>query len=540
MRIFTFFLTIYACLGLISCSVDEININNNSQSELTNLIEQKSPYSMDIMLDAYNYVKGNTTRGADINPSEVIPTHRYIKFTPKNRFQVDALNEHYTLYTFPLNEIPQSKSNNVINPLSNDGSLYAMIEYNAILPDSITFEEIGCYHNPSKSNLIIDEDLTEEVTRTAYAIASLGDPTRASELTPWRPSGTIRIWDDLTNDYIPMESLQVEIFHSQSTQSYTTETDENGYFVGKISFYDDVSYVIHWKGDEWAIKYDDVTPAITISSASRYNNFDLQINKNHIGAYYAGTIYRAATFYWHFASPYTPPTMSEDVRITCYNESSSGEPYNAIGLFYPNDREANEPIIEIWCKNHTSESIISTTFHELAHAAHLANAGNNRYYNTARIIKESWARYIQYKLVDKLYSFLSYITNIEYTSLLHIKKIMCCDNEQCFIEYTPDEHNIQYWYYNQYPDLNIYSPLFIDIADGFNQRSWFQEYNLSYINDIPNDKIRIANGELIEDLVFNNATVSDVKNDLIEYITINDLNISMEDINDLFEVYERI
>ena len=75
--------------------------------------------------------------------------------------------------------------------------------------------------------------------------------------------------------------------------------------------------------------------------------------------------------------------MSEDVRITCYNESSSGEPYNAIGLFYPNDREANEPIIEIWCKNHTSESIISTTFHELAHAAHLANAGNNRYYNTS-------------------------------------------------------------------------------------------------------------------------------------------------------------
>ena len=45
---------------------------------------------------------------------------------------------------------------------------------------------------------------------------------------------------------------------------------------------------------------------------------------------------------------------------------------------------------------------------------------------------------------------------------------------------------------------------------------------------------------LIEDLVFNNQTLAEIKEDLIQYISTTDINISTEDINDLFEIYEMI
>ena len=45
---------------------------------------------------------------------------------------------------------------------------------------------------------------------------------------------------------------------------------------------------------------------------------------------------------------------------------------------------------------------------------------------------------------------------------------------------------------------------------------------------------------LIEDLVFNNQTLAEIKEDLIQYISTLDINISTEDINDLFEIYEMI
>ena len=45
---------------------------------------------------------------------------------------------------------------------------------------------------------------------------------------------------------------------------------------------------------------------------------------------------------------------------------------------------------------------------------------------------------------------------------------------------------------------------------------------------------------LIEDLVFNNQTLAEIKEDLIQYISTSDINISTEDINDLFEIYEMI
>lgn len=136
---------------------------------------------------------------------------------------------------------------------------------------------------------------------------------------------------------------------------------------------------------------------------------------------------------------------------------------------------------------------------------------------------------------------MSDITGYSYTYYLHEDLLYMCDEYQCFIEYTPDKYNIQAWRYNHIPSLlNDYSPLFIDMIDGFNQREWYA--NLGQDTTFyPNDNVRIMGGAgLIEDLVFNNQTLAEIKEDLIQYISTLDINITTEDINDLFEIYEMI
>ena len=536
MRLFLLTSMIFA---LTSCSSfdDETVSIPLTEPEIETIGVLPSPYSIDIMEQAYEYVKSNSTRNTNINVDNIAPTHRYIKFIPANRDQVDALISNYTVYNFPLDAIPQTKANEAISAMNN-GDLYALVEYDAILPDSITYNEICTLHNPyATDNIDIDSDVVDEIAKTAYAISKYGDASMVSKLTPWRPKGTIRVWDDLTNDYIPLEGVEVHITNSLLSAPWIVKTDENGYFEGNIAFSDDISYIIQWKGDEWAIKFDNMNPAMTVSYSSRLP-LDLIIPKTSVATYNAATVNRAAYFYWDVALHYTPPTMAETVRITCYNKPNDGN--GDIGLFYPGDVAIDKPIIEIWCGNRLSHDIISTTFHELAHAAHYASVGIYNYSRTNKIIKESWTRYIQSKLPDNLYRGLSSVTNVDYEDLMHNQILYLDSGYQSFVEYSPDNYNIQNWKYN--PDSNqfVYTPLFIDISDCLNQREWYQNFG-NNSNDYPNDKVCIIGGiSLIENLVFHCKTVAEVKNTLLEYISDHDLDIPTEDVNDLFNIYERV
>lgn len=542
MRKFSLFLksTLGIIIILTSCSSPTNEVVEHSQtcqSEFCHVEQGHSPYSIDIMKLAYNYVKYHSTRGSNVNFDNVEPTHRHVRFTPISKYQVDALNETYTVYNFPLDAIPRAEAGVAVDAVDNHGYLYAMVEANAIMPDSIAYNELGTYHDPYYTiGINMDTELADEIAKAAYAIAKYGDVSRSSALRPWCPSGTIRVWDDLSNTYIPIQGLQVHIVNSSSSVPLVVETDIDGYFEGNITYSDEISYIIQWKGDEWVIKFDDMTPAMTVSYSSRMP-LDLIVPKSNVASYNVATVYRAATYYWNYANYCTPPTMSDKVRITCYDEEHA----SYLGAFYPYDRGIDEPNIEIWCKNRTSQSIISTTFHELAHAAHYATVGKNMFNQTEKLIKESWTRYVQSVMVDGLYNYLSFVTNIDYTYLLHNDIISVCDNYQCFTEYTPDSLNIQSWKYSSSDNMRYYSPLFIDIVDGLNQREWYSSMGYTDVIGYPNDKIRVMGGiQLVEDLVFNNKTLAGVKGDLLQYIANSALQISTADVNDLFAIYEQI
>jgi len=109
-----------------------------------------------------------------------------------------------------------------------------------------------------------------------------------------------------------------------------------------------------------------------------------------------------------------------------------------------------------------THSIFSTTSHELAHVAHAFQMGNIQFWQVSNLIVESWARACQWKITELEYGYSP----------------------------SPVPGPIQNWFYDQDPDFNNYSPLFIDLEDAFNQnpsnlpnrpRDITSGYNLSLI-----------------------------------------------------------
>lgn len=527
---------------LSSCSVEDYEIAIQTQDVQTNdiLEAKKDPYSLDVMQRAVGYVKRTSlTRGVHI-PDVLQPTHKYVRFVPTNRKQVDALSEYFTLCPFPLDSIPKTEINEAMAVISDDNNLYALIDVDVELPDSITHYEISRIYDPYTDDQIAgNPELVEEIARTAYAISTYGDASATALIDPWIPRGTIMVWDDLTEGYVPISGLKVHCSTSNSIVSQIVETDENGSFIARAVFSNDVVYYIPWSDTEWAIKSNDVNPAVTVSYSLRMP-LNLNIDITNATSFYAATIYRAARYYWYEATNagFTAPSMSDQVRITCHDEPKSEE-YNATGLFWPTEREVNEPNIEVWCKNRLTHDVMATTFHELGHAAHYMSVGETIFNeSTQKAVIEPWADFVKYRLLELLYTDLYNVTGIYYIDILY-NVIYWCDNYQCYTAYSPDKYNKQNWLYDELNASRHYNPLFIDIYDNFNQKKWM-DGDEDITPNIPNDNISIRNCAFIEDIVFNNGTVTEVKNDVISYVIANNLDISTTDINNLFELYELI
>lgn len=302
------------------------------------------------------------------------------------------------------------------------------------------------------------------------------------------------------------------------------------------------TYAINWQTKDYVINAG-FNQGIALTKNRALGNWFIKIPKTDF-AYYAATIHRAANCYWKHATKdfgITPPNFGHPVRITCHDQTRSEE-WNAVGLFWPSDRGVNQPDIEIWCKSRSTSAIFSTSCHEIGHAAHCSAVGYNVFNKIVeQTIKESWARFTQFFLTDYHYALIAW----EYYLKLH-NWYNWCDNENgiCRTFAKPDNLNCQWWELNvNYQYANYYTPLFIDIFDDFNQRIWYNEINPSSSYDstkVPNDNIALLDSKAIEYLAFHSPNIPQVKYNLIQYNSINNLNISNEDINKLFEIYLQI
>lgn len=417
------------------------------------------PYRIDNMRQAYANITGSK--------NNLQPTHRYMRFLPKNEEELYLL-KNIELFDFPLHyEITQNGDYYHDPELPTDAITwqYAVIPINTTIPTNIQQELIYEVFIPnydtdgSKSGLI--ESIEDEALRLCgYNITPQNNASKGL-FSKWTPSGTIKVWDDVMSKYIPIEGAKVQV--RWLTRIETNTTNANGYF-STPSFRFDVNYAIKWERADFNIRSGNWGQA-WFNGPKLGTQWNLNIDKGGMSWMYAH-IHRAAYTYYYKHSRWgikSPPTdgklFKQHLHIGAMDKSGTSHYYEFNKFF-------TTPQIKIYRYNDGRElqsiELFGATIHELAHASHWEIAYSYGQYAVdylfrKAIIPESWASCVEYVITNDIYN-----NNTHFTS-------------------------ISGWDYSKYGDLQNrmtseckkdgYMPLFIDCIDENNQR---EKQNILY------------------------------------------------------------
>lgn len=454
------------CFITQSCNEDENkNIVNDliisDQSEGIIQLGEKleNPYSVENMKIALDNIKSNTKKNSNVS---IQPTHLYVRFLPKSELELDSLEEDTTLYLFdyPLDYKIKNKGTYYHDPSIPEGNItwqYTVVPINYIFPN-IEYEIISnlflSFDNQQglKSGSI-NEITWPELEKEALLITNnLNKSYFSSKLkSSWYPSGTIRVWDDIANRYIPVVGAKVRAVNwFKVKESYT---NSNGFFQTE-SFNNAVDYTIKWERTDYDIREGAWGQAYyqgPNESTSAWN-LDIGSATSTTKSMRYATIHRAA-YRYHYGNinGMKRPKVWVSLKYCYYDKAGTGVNWgnwDPTGLF---------PDILIYGKNssgnyHSTDVIYSTSIHETGHASHieLMNAGEIQFGQVSWILIESWANAVEW-----------YISKIEYTEL----GITNYDNPNTW-PYSRFGDNMQWW---KSSNDHIYTPLFIDLVDNFNQ-----------------------------------------------------------------------
>ncbi len=527
----------------------------------------------------------------------ILPTHYYVRFKPANDDALEELVERDTTiiyYEYPLDyeikvygvsyhdpaiidtlptyqyaSVPVEKWQNLQNiedveytlletlcildeddEEDDDNSGPIVIGPNPILPNPNDSLPVIKPINPGDTTILhsgngqkriasqanFDESAISLLMSKSFELTGNGDYeelslTRAS--SKWTPQGKITVYDDIAGGQIPLIGAKVLVKRWFTTHSAIT--DKDGEFKCSKGFKNPANYCIIWERSEFKV-LDGKTSQAYYNGPKLSSDWNLDIKDGKSVRF--ATIHRAANrMFYGETEGLSRPKFNKRLPIKYFHYRYS----KANGSYSSTDK-----CIKIWGKMmhldiYKKESwslqsqILSTTFHELGHAAHHSNA-NNMYNNSEKRHKDSWATFTEY-----------YLTKIEYESLKLYKDHYSIYNVE-YNCYMPDEtHNRQYWNIlsaNQDAHLAQYTPLYIDLYDDFNQQNYFEfEDHYNYLN-YPNDNIHIYKVKRIEIPVFQSSSFEEVKYILYNYrhelsaIECRDFNLTWDSITNLFSYYE--
>lgn len=459
--------------------------------------EHEDPYAIHNIRKAYSRLRDSISA---IPSLEISPNHVYLRFWPENDREAELLQSDTTLvlFDYPLNSETGESEFSEVNPGSPYTWQYCVVPAGKALPqvhNEIIYEvfipPFNDYSAKSSSDALSDfyDVLIEESMRLT---GNLGDEdtsvymTSRSSRGKWTPQGTIRVWDDLMGQYIPLKHANV---HARwFTRVETALTNEEGFFQTK-SFRNKVHYSIKWENSLFTIRNGLFLQAWFNGPNQKGDwNLDIKGGKSEMFA----TIHRAAykSFYGENLELCRPSLRFGGRTKICYMDE------NGTGVFL-GDWSAGGilPDIKIWGNegNRSTHNIFATTTHELGHQSHSQYVGNLKYIKSAKIIRESWAEAVEWAL-----------TNDEYHKL-GVK----------YRNSRAANYNHQHEKHNSWPFVTdiSYSPIFIDLVDVINQRlangpahpnDLISDYSLSYINrymlentvDIPSLKTEVSKHKL--------------------------------------------
>lgn len=482
------------------------------------------------------------TRSA-IQENDIVATHYYVKFSPKNEAELSILknNPNLILSEYPLDrevlidgcsyhdpsipeDLPTFQYSTIEasywKKLSDTLSVSSEVLIEAFMPDYYDDVETRASHN-------IDHTALEKLMATAYKMTGQEymPETKASK---WFPSGRITAYDNIAGKQVPVKRLRIRGTHLLKT--IEALTDENGYYSFPHSFRNKADMKIVWESDRWDIRDGNVVQAYFNGPKIHGEPWNVDIYNGELKALRYAAIHRAA-FRHYFGNNcgLSRPDNSRKEKIAYIHDDIDKGGVN--GDYNQQWGTGVWSDIRIAGKNSSGwrlpSEIFSTTCHELGHAAHYTNAGSI-YRNSETRVLESWARFVQYVL-----------TRMEYNELG--QSVLCGTttiNGKVY-EYADLNYNFQYRdndedsrdYYAKY------TPVLIDLVDDYNQLLYYKEQNPSIH---PNDEIINFPAKEVENITFSSKTFGDIKTKLKTYASDfpnNQYNITSSNIDALFSVY---
>lgn len=377
------------------------------------------------MKKAYSNLKLSNLKIPDVT---IEATHNYIRFLPKNEEDLDLLKEDKSLvlYDIPLDYEIEQQGVYYHDPELSDTAItwkYCAVKVGKKLP-KVFYEKLADLFIPPfdddslKGNnrlLTFYKNLEDE---SLLITGNLNESERINENqkgSKWRPAGRIRVWDDVISGFVPVHDVEVRARRWFTT--YKGTTNSSGNFSCNGRFRRDANYSLKWEKYQFSIRSGTIGQA-KLDGPKKRGNWNENI-KGGKSEFYA-TIFRAARHYYYGSinSLKRPPkngTLKPQMKIAARykaNDDLNGRHaawVRVLGILN---------WIKIWNPSHDSDDIYATTIHELAHASHW-DMGHHDFNKTDLIVKESWARGVQWQLTRMVYpSYSAIYSRLDYTGIV--------------------------------------------------------------------------------------------------------------------------
>jgi len=457
---------------MYSCHNDEDFIENmeskTKETESTYSFGEKiilgkqleNPYTIQVMKEAWLNIQKNSNayRLKSNLKIKFDPTHKYIKFIPKDSDELNIIERDTTIiaYDYPLDyEILQMGDyyHDPEVPKDRPTYHYACLDIEQTVPRGIDYEVISdelFIPNIETFGEELYDLLTDEALRLTNNLEN-ENAENTDRRRKWRPAGTIKVWDDNIGEttstvrvfshweyydcdedgnnvvqkdnppkiieqcrravytyttvttpgsYVPMQGVKVRARRWFTT--HTGITNAQGYYSCNGRFRRPANYKIKWKRHDFTIRWSAMSSA-KYNGPKKRGDWNLNI-RGGTQEYYA-TIFRAAHHYYYqdikgLRRPPQNSTWRIQVKIRAFKEHISED--GNLGTHEANWRAFGiNSRIKMYTYGAPAIETYSTTIHELAHASHW-NMGYD-FYQTESIVKESWARGVEWDLTRMIY-----------------------------------------------------------------------------------------------------------------------------------------